>query len=238
MEAVRFVAGESHAGVEVCELEWPHLWGKVVGSAPAAVIVKRAIDLIGSAISLVLLSPLLLLISLLVLATSPGPVLFRQHRLGYRGRPFCLLKFRTMVVDAERWLAKLEARDGAAGEVFFKIRHDPRITPLGRFLRRTSLDELPQLWNVLRGEMSLVGPRPFNYRDSTRLRHFDPLRFGRRLAARPGVSGLAQVSGRRDLPPERILAYDLFYVEHWSLVLDLSILLRTLVAVASGRGAY
>jgi lipopolysaccharide/colanic/teichoic acid biosynthesis glycosyltransferase len=181
---------------------------------------------------------LLLLISLLVRATSPGPVLFGQHRLGYRGRPFCLLKFRTMVVDAERWLPELEDRNEAAGGVLFRMRHDPRVTPLGWFLRRTSLDELPQLLNVLRGDMSLVGPRPFNYRDSTCLRQFDPLRFKRRLTVRPGITGLAQVSGRKDLTPEHILVYDLDYIEHWSLILDVCIVIRSFAAVAFGNGAY
>jgi lipopolysaccharide/colanic/teichoic acid biosynthesis glycosyltransferase len=197
---------------------------------------KRAIDLAASALGLVLLAPLLVAIAAAVRLSSPGPVLFRQIRLGRGGRPFYVLKFRTMVADAERRLGDLEAHNEAAGGVLFKIRRDPRVTPLGRFLRRTSLDELPQLINVLKGEMSLVGPRPLQLRDSYRLEALDPEAFGRRLSVAPGITGPWQVGGRSD-GTEGMVRQDLEYIATWSLALDLKILARTIPVVLSCRGA-
>ena len=198
---------------------------------------KRVIDVVGSAAGLLMLAPVLLVVALLVRRDSPGPMLFRQRRLGRDGRPFWCLKFRTMAADAERRVAELEARNESAGGVLFKIKDDPRVTPLGRVLRRTSLDELPQLVNVLKGEMSLVGPRPLQLRDCERLEAADPAGFARRLAVPPGLTGPWQVGGRSDVDAEGMLRLDLEYVERWSLGLDLAILCRTVVVVLAGRGA-
>ena len=159
---------------------------------------KRFIDVIGAATGLVLLFPLLMLIALLIRLFSPGPALFRQLRQGHGGRPFWFLKFRTMTLDAEHQLSNLEPLNEAAGGVLFKMRRDPRVTPLGRLLRRTSLDELPQLLNVLRGEMSLVGPRPLQMRDSALLERLEPEAYARRLTVLPGLTGAWQVGGRSE----------------------------------------
>jgi lipopolysaccharide/colanic/teichoic acid biosynthesis glycosyltransferase len=200
--------------------------------------VKRLLDLAGALAGLALLWPLLLILAVLVRLDSTGPALFRQVRLGRRGRPFRMLKFRTMVVDAERRLDALESSNESAGGVLFKLRDDPRVTRLGRFLRRSSLDELPQLINVLKGEMSLVGPRPLSLRDSDRLRDADPSGYRRRLEVLPGLTGPWQVGGRSDLEYEQMVELDLAYVEGRSLRLDLRILARTAAVVLHGRGAY
>jgi lipopolysaccharide/colanic/teichoic acid biosynthesis glycosyltransferase len=164
-------------------------------------------------------------------------VLFRQVRRGHRGRPFHMLKFRTMVADAEARLGDLESCNESAGGVLFKLRHDPRVTRLGRFLRRSSLDELPQLINVLRGELSLVGPRPLQLRDSDRLRHVDPRAYADRLQVLPGLTGPWQVGGRNDLDYEHMVQLDLDYVEHHSLRRDLRILGKTASVVLLQWGA-
>lgn len=183
---------------------------------------KRLFDLFFAALGLVLLSPLLLAVALAVKLTSPGPVLFTQERVGYRGRPFKVLKFRTMVTDAERRGAPLTV--GA----------DPRITPAGRILRRLKLDELPQLINVLKGEMSLVGPRPTL---AYQVEKYTP-RQRRRLEVKPGLTGWAQIHGRTKLSwPERI-EYDLWYVDNWSLALDFKIILRTFMVILRWEGIY
>jgi lipopolysaccharide/colanic/teichoic acid biosynthesis glycosyltransferase len=199
--------------------------------------VKRVMDLVGSALALVLLAPLMLAVSALIRLDSPGPAVFQQVRIGRSGRPFKIFKFRTMVADAEERLATLEGCNEASGGVLFKMTNDPRVTRLGRFLRRTSLDELPQLINVLRGQMSLVGPRPLSVRDCERMEALDPAMYSTRLEALPGLTGLAQISGRRNLEPARILELDLFYVQDWSIDLDVSILLRTVSVVLDGQGA-
>lgn len=212
--------------------------GPTLAVAPTTVAsgFKRAIDLSAAALGLALLSPLLLVIALAVRFSSPGPIYFRQLRLGRGGEPFYVLKFRTMVADAERRLGELESQNEAGGGVLFKIRRDPRVTPLGRFLRRSSLDELPQLINVLRGEMSLVGPRPLQLRDSYRLEALDPHAFEQRLGVKPGITGAWQVGGRSD-GTEGMVKQDLRYVADWSLALDLKILIRTIPVVLTGRGA-
>jgi lipopolysaccharide/colanic/teichoic acid biosynthesis glycosyltransferase len=166
-------------------------------------------------------------------ATSAGPVLFRQERFGLNRRRFVMLKFRTMVHDAERLQAALEEQNEAEGPVF-KIALDPRITPLGRILRRTSIDELPQLFNVLNGEMSLVGPRPLPSRDVSRIARASDMR---RFSVRPGITGLWQVSGRASLDFEKWIRLDLSYIDGWSLFLDIAILARTVPAVVRGTGA-
>jgi exopolysaccharide biosynthesis polyprenyl glycosylphosphotransferase len=196
-------------------------------------LVKRAVDLVGAALALLVLSPLLALLALLVKLTSPGPVLFAQVRYGRNRSRFRMYKFRTMVQNAEAQQAYLETMNEAQGPVF-KIRRDPRITPLGAFLRRTSLDELPQLWNVLRGEMSLVGPRPLPVRD---VQLFAEPWLMRRFSVAPGITGLWQISGRSTLGFDKWIQLDLAYIDQWSLWLDLVILLRTIPAVVIGRGA-
>jgi lipopolysaccharide/colanic/teichoic acid biosynthesis glycosyltransferase len=200
-------------------------------------MVKRSMDLVGSTFGLVLLSPILLIVALLIRLDSRGPVLFRQQRVGLNGRTFWCLKFRTMVADAEQRLFALEARNESSCGVLFKIKNDPRITPLGRLLRRTSLDELPQLWNVLIGEMSLIGPRPLQLRDSERLELLEPEGYYRRLSVLPGLSGPWQVAGRSNLDGGRMLDLDMDYVENWSVVMDLTLLFKTVNVVLRCKGA-
>lgn len=196
-------------------------------------LLKRSID-----VGLVLLStpltlPLALLLALLIKLDSRGPVLFRQVRIGKHGRPFSCYKFRTMVRDAEARKAELAALNEADGPLF-KIRRDPRITRMGRFLRRSSLDELPQLWNVLRGEMSLVGPRPALPDEVARYEAWHR----RRLEVLPGLTGLAQTLGRSDISFDEMVRLDIYYAENWSLGMDSRILLMTVPAVVGGDGAY
>ncbi|WP_413542291.1 sugar transferase [Arthrobacter sp. YA7-1] len=196
-------------------------------------VAKRLFDIVVSAGLTLLFSPLLAAVALLVRIDSPGPILFRQERVGFQGTPFKMLKFRSMVVDAESRLAELAHRNEGNG-LLFKVKNDPRITRVGGSLRRYSLDELPQLFNVLSGSMSLVGPRPplpsevEDYEQDVR----------RRLLVKPGVTGLWQVSGRSSLSWQDSVRLDLYYVENWSLAGDLIILLRTARAVVGGHGAY
>ena len=199
--------------------------------------VKRAVDVAGAFAGLMLLGPVMLSIALLIRLDSPGPALFHQMRRGHRGRPFQMLKFRTMVTDAERRLGDLESRNESEGGVLFKLRHDPRVTRLGRFLRRYSLDELPQLINVLRGEMSLVGPRPLQLRDSDRLWTADQTGYNHRLSVLPGLTGPWQIGGRSNLDYQQMVQLDLDYVAHRSLGRDLRILGKTALVVLVGRGA-
>jgi exopolysaccharide biosynthesis polyprenyl glycosylphosphotransferase len=194
---------------------------------------KRTFDIIGATLLLIVLSPLLIALSLAVAITSRGPVLFHSIRRGIGQKPFPCLKFRTMHSDAEERQADLEELNEATGALF-KIRDDPRLTPVGRFLRRFSLDELPQLINVLRGEMSLVGPRPLPERDYTMLEDWHRKRY----LVLPGITGLWQVSGRSELDFDDLVHLDFLYLERWSLALDLTILLKTIPAVISRRGAY
>ena len=211
--------------------------GPIVRARASRSPVKRMMDFAGAFGGLVLLFPLMVIVALLIKLDSPGPVLFRQRRIGFGGRRFSCLKFRTMVPDAENRMLELEARNEAACGVLFKIKHDPRVTPLGRLLRRTSIDELPQLWNVLVGEMSLVGPRPLQVRDSEKLEVLAPEAYVRRLSVLPGLSGPWQVSGRSDLDSSRMLGLDLNYVDNWSVLVDLQILMKTIVVVLACRGA-
>jgi lipopolysaccharide/colanic/teichoic acid biosynthesis glycosyltransferase len=197
------------------------------------VVAKRAIDVSISASALVVLAPFLLGIGLLVRLTSPGPALFSQERIGINKRRFRMRKFRTMAVDAEQSQAALEHLNEVEGAAF-KIEKDPRVTRFGHFLRTTSLDELPQLWNVLVGEMSLVGPRPLPLRD---FRLFDQDRHRRRFSVRPGVTGLSQVSGRSSISFEDWMQLDLQYIDGWSLAADLRILVKTVPAVLKRVGA-
>ena len=196
-------------------------------------VIKGVFDKVAAASALLLLSPLLLAIGLAIRLEDGGPAFFRQVRVGRDGKPFRLYKFRTMVVEAEQQKAALAEHNEGEG-VLFKIRNDPRITRTGSRLRRWSLDELPQLINVLLGQMSLVGPRPALPEEAAK--YGDYVR--RRLAVRPGLTGLWQIHGRSDLPWEEAVRLDLRYVENWSLALDLPILWKTWPAVARGSGAY
>jgi exopolysaccharide biosynthesis polyprenyl glycosylphosphotransferase len=194
---------------------------------------KRACDVLVAGLGLLLLAPLLLAVALAIKLTSPGPVVFRQERIGLRGRPFTLLKFRTMVQGADRMLEELRERNEADGPLF-KLRSDPRVTRVGGFLRRYSIDELPQLVNVLKGEMSLVGPRPPL---AAEVELYEEWQLDR-LEVRPGITGLWQVSGRSELSFEDYVRLDLFYVENWSIAYDLFILSKTIPLLVSTRGAY
>jgi exopolysaccharide biosynthesis polyprenyl glycosylphosphotransferase len=196
---------------------------------------KRAFDIVASGLGILALSPFLVAIAMIVRLSSPGPVLFRQKRVGYKGEQFDMLKFRSMVVDAEARLDALRDRQRQEGNaVMFKMRDDPRVTPVGRFLRRFSLDELPQLFNVLGGSMSLVGPRPPLEKEV----HQYEEHVHRRFLVKPGITGLWQVSGRSNLSWEDTVRLDLYYVENWSLTGDLVILWRTARAVLATEGAY
>ncbi len=196
-------------------------------------IIKRIIDITFSSVLLVALSPVFALTALAVKLTSPGPVFFVQKRLGLNKRLFKLYKFRTMVENAEELQKELEALNEADGPVF-KIRNDPRVTPIGRFLRKSSIDELPQLFNVLKGDMSLVGPRPLPVRDYN---EFDKHWFNRRFSVRPGITCLWQISGRSNISFTQWIEMDLKYIDNWSLGLDFRILLKTIPVVLSGKGA-
>jgi exopolysaccharide biosynthesis polyprenyl glycosylphosphotransferase len=197
-------------------------------------VVKALADRVLALLARVVLAPVLVGIGVLVRLTSSGPALFRQTRVGIHGREFTFLKFRTMYVDAERRRAELSARNINGDGLLFKVRDDPRVTRVGAFLRRWSLDELPQFANILRGDMSLVGPRP-PLPDEV-ARYTDDVR--RRLAVKPGLTGLWQVNGRSDLSWEDSVRLDLYYVDNWSLTLDATILLRTVTAVLHRAGAY
>lgn len=197
-------------------------------------LAKQVLDFVGSLLLLLLLSPLLLAVALIIRLTSPGPVLFRQQRCGLNGQPFTMLKFRSMVSDAEQRKHELAALNEMEGPVF-KVTNDPRITPIGRFLRRFSIDEFPQLINVVRGEMSLVGPRPLPVDEVQR---FDDPSHRRRLSVKPGLTCLWQVSGRNRVRDFREwVRLDLEYIDNWTLWLDLKILWRTIPVVLSGAGA-
>lgn len=224
--AVRRLRPASAAGLNLLHIASP------VRRGPQQVV-KGVLDRVGAALGLLLLAPLLALVAAAVRVGSAGPALYRQTRIGHRGAPFTMWKFRSMVQEADALRPTLESADEQDGPMF-KIRRDPRVTRVGRLLRRTSLDELPQLMNVLRGEMSLVGPRPplpdevASY-DTTALR---------RLRVKPGLTGPWQVGGRSELSWDESLALDLDYADNWSLTTDLDLLTRTLRAVVDGRGAY
>ncbi len=211
----------------------------------AAYVMKRTFDVVTAAMLLVVLSPLFALIALIIkVAGGKGPVFFRQSRAGHGGKPFNFYKLRTMRTDADDQVHREYARDFVAGEDLklsknpstpvYKMKRDPRVTPIGQLLRKTSLDELPQLFNVLRGEMSLVGPRPPILYELQYYREWHK----RRLDAKPGLTGLWQVSGRSSVPFNEMVLLDLYYIDHWSLKLDFEILLRTVPVILFGKGAY
>jgi exopolysaccharide biosynthesis polyprenyl glycosylphosphotransferase len=215
---VQRIAGRSYIGfTPVAEVSW----------------LKRALDMIVVSLGLIVISPLLGLISLAIVLDSRGPIFYGQERVGKDGRHFRMLKFRSMVTDADRRLAALKEHNEVSGPMF-KMRRDPRVTRVGRFIRRWSLDELPQLFNVLRGEMSLVGPRP---PVPSEVSEYEEWQLGR-LRAVPGLTGLWQVSGRSEVSFHDMVRLDLHYIRNWSLSLDIEILLRTIPAVLTSRGAY
>jgi exopolysaccharide biosynthesis polyprenyl glycosylphosphotransferase len=224
----------SLSNVDVDDLGGVPLIGvREVGFGRGALLVRRAMDVVGASVGLVLGAPLLALIGLAIWLDSPGPILFRQIRVGTGGKLFEIYKFRSMREGAEAELEQLRDLNEADGPLF-KIQDDPRLTRVGRFLRHTSFDELPQLWNVLRGEMSLVGPRPPLPAEVGRYMEWHK----KRLEVRPGMTGLPQVSGRSLLSFDEMVLLDIYYIENWSLWLDFKILLRTIPKVLFGGGAY
>jgi exopolysaccharide biosynthesis polyprenyl glycosylphosphotransferase len=259
ISAKRSFFDQVEAAVRVCELEGVEVWlmadffktqisrttfddfyghaimvFRAVPEASWASVAKHLIDFFGAAALLVVFAPVLMLVALLVKLTSPGPIFFRQQRSGLNGRPFTLYKFRTMVTNAEQLKHELAAMNEMSGPVF-KVTNDPRITPFGKFLRKYSLDEFPQLLNVVRGEMSLVGPRPLPVDEVKRFH--DPAH-RRRLSVKPGLTCLWQVSGRNKVKDFKDwVRLDLEYIDNWSLWLDVKILCRTLPVVLTGAGA-
>jgi exopolysaccharide biosynthesis polyprenyl glycosylphosphotransferase len=223
MERVEFVPGQA---LPLFELKPPVFEGLDFA-------IKRTFDLIGAVLLVVVLAPVMVLGAAAIKLSSRGPVLYRSMRPGIGGRAFSCLKFRTMVHGAEYLQDHLENRNELGGAIF-KIRNDPRITPVGRLMRRWSLDELPQLFNVLRGEMSLVGPRPLPQRDYDRLDDWHRKRY----LVLPGMTGLWQVSGRSELDFDELVRLDFLYLERWSVFLDLTIILKTIPAVIRRRGAW
>jgi len=204
-----------------------------VGFDRGSLLVKRIVDIVGACVGLLLGVPLMALIALAIRLDSPGPVIFSQTRVGAGGKLFEIYKFRSMREGAEEELEQLRELNEADGPIF-KIRDDPRLTRMGRFLRCTSLDELPQLWNLLRGEISLVGPRPPTPGEVEGYQEWHK----KRLEGRPGITGLWQVSGRSLLSFDEMVLLDIYYIENWSLWLDFKILMRTIPKVLSGEGAY
>jgi lipopolysaccharide/colanic/teichoic acid biosynthesis glycosyltransferase len=196
-------------------------------------LLKRMFDVVGATLLLLFLSPFFLAIALAIKITSRGSVFYASQRPGIGGTPFSCWKFRTMYRDADQRQADLESINEASGALF-KIRDDPRMTPVGRMLRGFSLDELPQLWNVVRGQMSLVGPRPLPLRDYDQLEDWHKKRY----LVLPGITGLWQISGRSELDFDDLVRLDFLYLERWSVFLDLSILVKTVPAVLSRRGAF
>jgi exopolysaccharide biosynthesis polyprenyl glycosylphosphotransferase len=223
MDRVEFVPGQA---LPLFELKPPVFEG-------VDFAIKRSFDLVGSFLILLALAPLMTVIALAIKLTSRGPVLYRSSRPGIGGRPFDCLKFRTMVADADALQTRLEPHNEVGGAIF-KMREDPRVTRVGRFLRRWSLDELPQLFNVLRGDMSLVGPRPLPQRDYELLEDWHRKRY----LVLPGMTGLWQVSGRSELDFDELVRLDFLYLERWSVFLDLSIMLKTIPAVVRAHGAW
>jgi exopolysaccharide biosynthesis polyprenyl glycosylphosphotransferase len=223
MDRVEFVPGQT---LPLFELKPPVFEG-------IDWLLKRTFDIVGAVILFLLFSPVMLLIALAIKVTSRGPVIYRSMRPGIGGAPFPCLKFRTMYQNAEDRQADLEGRNEKSGAIF-KIKRDPRVTPVGAFLRRWSLDELPQLFNVIRGEMSLVGPRPLPQRDYDRLDDWHRKRY----LVLPGITGLWQVSGRSELDFDELVRLDFLYLENWSVFLDLTIMLKTIPAVVRAQGAW
>jgi exopolysaccharide biosynthesis polyprenyl glycosylphosphotransferase len=209
---------------------WPDGEGRTTGYEAS----KRALDITLTGLGLLVLSPFFILLAIMIRMDSPGPVLFTQTRIGRSGEPFRCWKFRSMFVDAEQRKSELLDRNEMAGGTTFKMKQDPRITRVGRLIRRASIDELPQLWNVLVGDMSLVGPRPPLPQEVAGYTAHEK----RRLAVKPGITCIWQVSGRSDIPFQEQVLLDIEYIEKRSFWLDLALLVRTIPAVLLARGAY
>jgi len=197
--------------------------------------IKRIVDVLGAVMLLVFSTPVLLLPMILIRLTSDGPALFKQERLGLNRRPFVMWKLRTMTLEAAKLEEGLRRRNPRHGP-FFKVKNDPRVTRVGKFLRKYSIDELPQLINVLKGEMSLVGPRPIPVKDFE-FQQFKEWKQFRRFSVKPGLTGIWQVSGRSNTSDKMRMQYDMEYVQNWSLLLDIKILFKTIPAVLEGDGA-
>ena len=236
---IEFILNSSSIVEKISEIATDKLNGisfvhfKSVHRNPQKLFIKRIFDFIASLSLTLLLSPLGLIIALLIKMDSPGPAIFSQERIGENGRRFLMYKFRSMVVDAEKMQDSLESKNIMDGPAF-KIENDPRITRLGKFIRETSLDEFPQLFNILKGEMSLVGPRPLPVRD---YKGIVQSRHHRRFSVQPGITCFWQVSGRSEIGFDEWMKLDLQYIDNWSLTLDLKILLRTIPAVLLKKGA-
>ena len=207
------------------------LWLTVIRGA---YLVKRLIDIIASILLLLMLMPLFAIIMLLIYLSSPGPVFYKQTRVGRWGKLFTMWKFRSMYPDADERLKEIMAKNEMTGGVIFKMKNDPRIIPIGRFIRKASIDELPQLWNVLKGDMSLVGPRPALPSEVNQY----SLQDRQRLEVIPGITCIWQVSGRSDIPFPQQVQLDVQYIQSQSLLLDIKLLLKTIPAVLLSRGAY
>jgi lipopolysaccharide/colanic/teichoic acid biosynthesis glycosyltransferase len=205
---------------------------EIASWARLPLLIKRAMDVVLAVLGLIVLSPVFAVVMLAILISDGRPVFFRQTRAGLGGRPFVMLKFRTMVRHADAMRADLRQFNEVAGQASFKMTNDPRVTRFGAILRRLSIDELPQLWNVACGQMSLVGPRPHPFDDVAGYHHWH----WRRLTAKPGITGLWQVSARSDPDFDRWVQLDLEYIENWSLRLDLAILVKTIPALLRGEG--
>ena len=207
------------------------LWLTVIRGA---YLIKRSIDIVGSIVLLIILMPLFITIMVLIYLNSPGPVFYKQTRVGRWGGLFIMWKFRSMYLDADARLKEIMEENEMSGGVIFKMKNDPRIIPIGRFIRKASIDELPQLWNVLKGDMSLVGPRPALPSEVNQFSLQDRLR----LEVIPGITCIWQVSGRSNIPFPQQVQLDTEYIQSQSLLLDLKLLLKTIPAVLLGRGAY
>lgn len=236
--SVGYTFGMSNVVIGEFALAAPQKAAAIEPEAPSLdAMVARGIDVAASAMALAFLLPVLVLVAALVFITNPGPIFFAHRRIGRGGVPFPCLKFRTMAVDAEERLKAILASDPAARREWakdHKLKNDPRITPIGSFLRKSSLDELPQLWNVLRGQMSIVGPRPIVLAEVSRYGRY----FRDYCRVRPGITGMWQISGRNDVNYRRRVAMDVAYARTRNVALDLKIMVLTVPAVCAAKGSY
>lgn len=215
-------------------MEQPVLLASLPQYTGAANVIKRLLDIIGSLCALIISSPILLGVAIAIKLDDGGPVFFSQTRIGLHGKPFKMYKFRSMVTNAEELKKKLAEETGQEDRFIFKMKDDPRITKVGHFIRKTSLDEFPQFYNVLKGDMSLVGPRPALPEEVARYGSL----YSARLLVKPGITGPWQVSGRSDLSQEQSEYLDVSYIENWSIAGDLAILAKTVMVIFTGRGSY
>lgn len=216
------------------QMEQPVLLASLPQYTGAANVIKRLLDIIGSLCALIISSPILLGVAIAIKLDDGGPVFFSQTRIGLHGKPFKMYKFRSMVTNAEELKKKLAEETGQEDRFIFKMKDDPRITTVGHFIRKTSLDEFPQFYNVLKGDMSLVGPRPALPEEVARYGSL----YSARLLVKPGITGPWQVSGRSDLSQEQSEYLDVSYIENWSIAGDLAILAKTVMVIFTGRGSY